>query len=1113
MAAPGVSIIIPVFNKLPFTKQCLDRVWRHTGAARAYEVIVVDNGSSDGTAEHFAAANRHEHPLRYHRNEVNLGFAKGNNLGAGLAQGRRLLFLNNDTLVQPGWLEAMVAVMEKDPRVGVVGIKQLFPYTNTIHHTGIMFTTGEKPLHLYPYADASLPHVNKQREYQAVNGACLLIDRELFEACGGFDEGYRNGYEDVDLCLAARARGRKVVCCTSAFIYHYGQISEGRTADDPGNAARFAEKWKGRIRVDEGDYFRADAAQLPVPRPRADPSALPDDAVYFADELTGGSALSWATADLAVALKKLGVPVFRAAGPLSRTLDSAVRRKLEPLAVLGPARGGVQVKWSHYWPAHLGLELQGRLNLELFVINYLFGAPGTEPWDYWLQCLPDDHRPKLPLSRFCQEVLLQVGVPEAECHVLPLGYAPEIDAVEPTPRPAGPFRFLTVTNSHDLARYGTLVLLEAYREAFGPRDDVVLVIRDYGGVAEDATLRDRVRAAGPERARVEYRPEFTSKTELIRLYRSCDAFVSAHRAEGFGMKILDALACGLPVVAPLFGGPRDFCTPDNTLPVAHSLAPLGDCLDSRSLRITNRPTWCEPDKGDLVRQLRRLREESGLGQRLGENGRQAVAGRRGWEQSARRLLEIVDTIRPTLPASSAGRSVAAPAPTQVSPYWLGCRVSVVVPTYNRKAILDKCLRALERQTILPEEFEVLVVDDGSTDGTEDYLRAARFAFPLRVFRQPNQGPGAARNLAIREARGELVLFIGDDIIADDRLLESHLLGHARHPEPGDAILGHIDWAPWLESNAVMQYVGGDGRQFAYDFIPTLPSLDFRFFYTSNLSLKRRFLLDAFEDGIRFDPCFRYAAFEDSEFAYRLMPRGLELRYRADAKVVHDHQMDLASFSRREYHVGQMAVVFYRKHPGLDHLLDVRWIGDWVDDVERVLAQPALLERLRAIDTLTDELLASLARSTEELRRLDAGLGGALPSLLALIFDVSRLRGKVDEWYRAVKDPAHAEAARTLLASLRKLEYLSAGLSDPRAAALQEEAAGLRQQFGNRHVGPKPPPVPGPLRRLLRRIAFGRGVFPLLRSADLYLQARLGAQEQRGWPARYRRLRSRLRRLL
>jgi GT2 family glycosyltransferase len=166
--------------------------------------------------------------VRYVRNAQNLGYASANNIGARLSLAGHLLFLNNDTLAQPGWLDEMFKVVRSDKAVGVVGIKQLFPYTNTIYHIGIVFAPGGIPQHLHPHVDASLPFVNKQREYQAVTGACLLIGRTLFEACKGFDEAYENGYEDVDLCMQVRERGRKIVCCTKAFIYHYGQISEGR---------------------------------------------------------------------------------------------------------------------------------------------------------------------------------------------------------------------------------------------------------------------------------------------------------------------------------------------------------------------------------------------------------------------------------------------------------------------------------------------------------------------------------------------------------------------------------------------------------------------------------------------------------------------------------------------------------------------------------------------------------------------------------------------------------------------------------------------------------------------------------------------------------------------
>jgi GT2 family glycosyltransferase/glycosyltransferase involved in cell wall biosynthesis len=1130
-----VSIIIPVLDKLAFTRQCVDRIGRHTESAISYEVIVVDNASSDGTAAWCAEAERGPTPVRCHRNAQNLGYAKSNNLGARLAAGTHLLFLNNDTLVQPGWLSGMLRVRRSDASVGVVGIKQLFPYTNTIYHTGIVFGADARPQHLYPHLDASLAHVNKEREYQAVTGACLLIDRSLFEECGGFDEAYLNGYEDVDLCLAVRQRGRKVVCCTSAYIYHYGQISEGRTDDDERNAAVFAKKWAGQVRPDLDDYLIRDraASSQPVSRPAVSPIRhLADDCIYLADALDQGSALTWINADLAVALNGQGIPVFiNGEAALSPTLPAATRRLLKPLAMAERPIGGVQVKWSHYWPRHLNLELAGDVNLEWFVINYFFGRTDAEPWDFWLQSLRHDGHHKLPLSDFCQSVLLQLGVPQGDCHVWSPGYSPEIGDVEAPTRGSSRYRFLTITNSHDLERYNTAAILEAYQRVFGPDEDVTLVIKDYGASSGDRTLRSRLaeRASGPS---IEYVSEFTDKSELIRLYKSCDAFVSAHRGEGFGMKILDAMACGLPVVAPLFGGPTNYCTPDTCFPVEFHVVPMGPCLDARSLPITNQPMWAEVSPQSLGEQMRRVHQDRDAAAALGARARTTVLERFSWDSAARKLVEIAGERRAGR-RKAARVSVGTTQPrVERSPYWLGLRVSVVVPTHNRKEKLMACLDALARQSILPQEFEVVVVDDGSTDGTGEAVRSRDFPFAIRYCRQEGGGPGTARNLGIEQAAGELVLFIGDDILADERLLEAHLLAHAVNPAQGAAVLGHIDWPDAMQPNAVMDYVCGDAMlQFAYTLIPTLPALDHRFFYTSNISLKRQFLTDAAEVGIGFDPRFRHAAFEDSELAFRLMPRGLQIVYAESARARHDHWMDLDSFADREFRAGQMAVVFYRKHPGHDDQLQVRWIADLVEPAAALMDQPDLLRHVEAFDVQTDTLFRSLAASIEELLamsrrpgpiatlspdRLRAGLG----SVLKVIFDVQRTRGKVQEWFSTVDDPAKAAAAQSLAGLLRKIEFFDRGgaaalpgplgFDNPVTTTLKERLNALAAAPA---AATKRGPIRQRIRQVLRRLAGNPVVFQRLLAADRQIQARLRAPARRAWLERYQRIRSRIRRVL
>jgi glycosyltransferase involved in cell wall biosynthesis len=879
-----------------------------------------------------------------------------------------------------------------------------------------------------------------------------------------------------------------VVCCTSGLIYHYGQITETRTADDDQNAARLASRWQGALQSDEHEYHRMDRADIDrrqAPRPRATPGDR--NLIYFADDLSPGSALSWVTTELVAALDRQGADVAIRQASLPHSVPADRRRALTRLMRPSAPVGGLQIRWSHYWPQHLGLDLNGRLNLELFVINYLFSRPHSQPWDYWLQSLKQNRYLKLPLSDFNRDVLTQIGVPADDCSVFRPGYSPEIAHVDAPRRRGSTVRLLTVTNSHDLERYGTRLLLDAYWSAFSRHDDVVLVVKDYGTSSGDTTLRDLFRARSGEAA-IEYVTEFTSKERLIELYKSCDAFVSAHRGEGYGMKILDALACGLPVITPLFGGPTDFCTAANCFPVDFSLVPVGDCLDTRSLRITNGPTWAEPSVASLAATLRRVVEAPDAARRIGARARADVVDRLTWDAAARGLLDFLQGRSAATDAAPA-TVAAAREPGERSPYWLGCRVSVIVPTFNRSQMLVKCLRALERQTVLPQEFEVIVVDDGSTDDTATALAGLTMPFHVKYVRQANAGPGSARNEGIRHATGELVLFIGDDILSDPRLIESHLAAHASRSDPGVAILGHIDWPPGMSRSAVMDFVCGPATlQFAYAFIPNLPALDFRFFYTSNISLKRQFLLEAAADGVTFDADFTAAAFEDSEFAMRLERRGLRIVYAADAVAYHDHWMDLDSFSRREYSAGRMAVVFYRKHPQIDDQLQVRWIGDWTDAIDELAIRPDLQSRLRALDEQTGTFLRSLVQTLGDLAALPAGTSRPrlLDAALTVVFDAERTRGKVHEWYADVHDARKIELAETLLSCVRRLEFLSPAPEEIR------QLSGSARWLETHVVGD----LESRVADLERRLASGQGPGSMLtQSGAAQLQAQLSQIEQ------------------
>src|SRR5262249_10595091 len=157
-----------------------------------------------------------------------------------------------------------------------------------------------------------------------------------------------------------------------------------------------------------------------------------------------------------------------------------------------------------------------------------------------------------------------------------------------------------------------------------------------GATSADASVRLAI-GQGNGRPSIEYLAEFTDKERLIALYKSCDALVSAHRGEGFGMKILDALACGLPVITPLFGGVTTYCTADNCFPVAFSHVAMRACLDTQSLHITNTPMWAEVDLASLRDQMRRVRSDQKGALEVAARGRQSVEDRFSWANAARRL--------------------------------------------------------------------------------------------------------------------------------------------------------------------------------------------------------------------------------------------------------------------------------------------------------------------------------------------------------------------------------------------------------------------------------------------------------------------------------------------
>lgn len=249
-------------------------------------------------------------------------------------------------------------------------------------------------------------------------------------------------------------------------------------------------------------------------------------------------------------------------------------------------------------------------------------------------------------------------------------------------------------------------------------------------------------------------------------------------------------------------------------------------------------------------------------------------------------------------------------------------MSLIMPTYNRCAIMERTVRAYTLCSRW-EEVELIVVDDGSRDATAHRLAQISAEHKnIRTVSIENSGPARARNLAASMARAPLLLFIGDDVEpVDQYFIETHVKAHEAFPDNGAAVLGKITWPSRTDAqvNFVMQHVQGEGQQqFGYKFMEPYRWYDWRQFYSSNLSLKRNIVSDWSRDG--YDEQFTLAAYEDAELGYRLTQqqntqgRSFKLLYVPAAVLAHSHPYSVASFIRRQVICGIMARRFFEKHP-------------------------------------------------------------------------------------------------------------------------------------------------------------------------------------------------------
>jgi GT2 family glycosyltransferase len=279
------SIVVLVQDGWEMTAACFASLF--AGTDEPFELIVVDNGSTDGTEHRLVDLAARDDRVTVVRNDRNRGFPAGVNQGLALARGERVVLLNNDTLLPEGWLRRLSRALADDPGAGLVG-----PITNYGSMWQAVPELGELygPRTLDAFARRwERAHALERRTVPGLVGFCVLIDRTVIDAVGGLDEQFGIGtYEDMDYCVRARLAGFRCVVAVDAFVHHEGSVSLGsagaeavrRTVER--NASLYRAKWRlsegttdffSDIRMDE---FRETSPRLPLTR-------LEDDHVRVAE--------------------------------------------------------------------------------------------------------------------------------------------------------------------------------------------------------------------------------------------------------------------------------------------------------------------------------------------------------------------------------------------------------------------------------------------------------------------------------------------------------------------------------------------------------------------------------------------------------------------------------------------------------------------------------------------------------------------------------------------------------------------------------------------------------------------------------------------------------------
>ena len=610
MNASKTTLIVLAWNRWSLTQRCLETL-RSTHLPDT-EILVVDNGSTDETPQQLAR----QEGIRVVTLPENLGYVRGNWAGVQAASpDSDLVLLNNDLeFHQRDWFEHLQRCAYSAKDVGVVGCRLLLPDGKLLHAgTQILPDTlwGQQIGGL----EKDFGQYSRTRDVQGIVFAVAYLRRDAWDAIGGLSKDFQSYFEDTDYCLRAKRAGFRTLLCGEATVTH---VLHGSSGDESAtlpifqrSQAIFRRKWETELRADEKPEFLWQSV-MTLPGGYAETSKA---FIRSFVELGARPLYRYAYG--------LGTPFPYAEPPEAReyVLDVVRQRTVpkDPEIGIVYAQGDVfDRNPARYRIGYTMLEVDG--------------FPAS--WVERTQTLDEVWTP----TEFNREGLIRSGV-STPVRVMPLGV--DIDHFNPEirgfPNPNGEFVFMASLEWGE--RKAPELLLRAFRDTFSAREPVRLVAK-IANTDPSLSLRQAIREVrlAPGGGRISFvLNRALPYYQLGALYRSADCVVSPSRGEGWGMPVLEAMACGLPVIATDWGGHTAFLHEGVGYPLRIRGLELARarCPYYRGFR------WAQPDEEHLRHLLRHVYENRDEARARGAAAAQEVRERWTWEHAARGILNRI----------------------------------------------------------------------------------------------------------------------------------------------------------------------------------------------------------------------------------------------------------------------------------------------------------------------------------------------------------------------------------------------------------------------------------------------------------------------------------------